>query len=235
MRLAAIAFFLLFVCISYAQNNKVVQTKNGIELTYEIKKVDSGSKKTKYSIVVTAINKNSNALYYETSPSYSSEFVSIKIDNSTGLFKDYVDLKGEKTSFKVENNKELYKIEENKEYTQSKFFNVKTGETPIVSVKYNDGLKKFEDFKIEVFTKDFIDGLWKTECGNNNILLTLNTVLAKTTILQTSNGKQIKWIETSPNIFVKETDVNTILIFNKQNKRFIYTTTEGITMEWIKQ
>lgn len=78
MRLAAIAFFLLFVCISYAQNHKVVQTKNGIELTYEIKKVDSGSKKTKYSIVVTAINKNSNALYYETSPSYSSEFVSIK-------------------------------------------------------------------------------------------------------------------------------------------------------------
>lgn len=59
--------------------------------------------------------------------------------------------------------------------------------------------------------------------------------MAKTTILQTSNGKQIKWIETSPNIFVKETDVNTILIFNKQNKRFIYTTTEGITMEWIKQ
>jgi hypothetical protein len=129
----------------------------------------------------------------------------------------------------------LYKIEENKEYTQSKFFNVKTGETPIVSVKYNDGLKKFEDFKIEVFNKDFIDGLWKTECGNNNILLTLNTELAKTTILQTSNGKQIKWIETSPNIFFKETDVNTILIFNKQNKRFIYTTTEGITMEWIKQ
>ncbi len=93
-------------------------------------------------------------------------------------------------------------------------------------------MKKFEEVKIEVFTKDLVDGLWKTEFGNNNILLTLNTELSKTTILQTSNGKQIKWIETSPNIFVKETDVNTILIFNK---RFIYTSTEGITMEWIKQ
>ncbi len=36
---------MLLVHTSYAQNHKVVQTKNGIELTYEIKKVDSGSKK----------------------------------------------------------------------------------------------------------------------------------------------------------------------------------------------
>ncbi|HNF28889.1 MAG TPA: hypothetical protein PLY81_01265, partial [Chitinophagaceae bacterium] len=56
----------------------------------------------------------------------------------------------------------------------------------------------------------------------------------KTFILQSVNGKQIKWKQTSPTMFVKENDTNSTLSYNKEKKTFSYSSSDGINCEWIK-
>jgi hypothetical protein len=232
---------------SFAQNEKIVTTKDNIDVVYEIKKIDSSSpKKTKYFITVTAVNKNKYTVYYDLAATTSTEgkiiasgateFVSVKMDNSTGLFKDHADIAGEATTYKTDEAKVLYKIESNKVYTQTTTFNVKTGEKPIVVVSFVGNFKRLEEYNLELLTKNTIDGLWRTDCGSNNILLTYTTAEnGKIIILQTVNGKQTRWIQKGADLFVKEMDMTATLIFNKQNGRFLYTSTEGVAMEWIKQ
>ena len=81
----------------------------------------------------------------------------------------------------------------------------------------------------------FINGVWNSNCGNNNISLTFVDVANGKILLQSVNGKQIRWIKQTSTTFVRETDSNSTLTFNKGENKFYYTSSDGNNCEWVKK
>jgi hypothetical protein len=242
--ISILSFFILIS--SFGQDEKILSNQNGFEIAYKAQRLSEGNK-DKWLITVTAINKTNNQLYYalptmkQSDGSYgvnpfSSQFSSkVTVRNATGfLASDGVKIKGEVTNVFTENRGSiLAQYDPGRIYNYENTINVKHGDTPIVTVSHNYPLKKLSEFNIEI-SATLIDGDYKTSCGSNTFSISTKEENNKPFLLQSVNGKQIKWLKTSATLFVKENDTNSTLSYNKEKKTFAYSSSDGINCEWTK-
>lgn len=242
--LASILFFNIYVM---GQTETVLSNQNGFEISYKAQKLSSG-KKDKWLMSVTAVNKTSNPLYYGvatsklTDGSYSvnplvGQFSSrVTVRNATGfLSSDGVKIRGEQTYFVTETKDAiLFQYEPGRIYNYENEINVKGGDTLIVTVTHFYQLRELNDFNIAI-SSTFIDGDYNTSCGGTTFSLTLHEQSGSTWMIQTINGKQIKWLKRTATQFTRENDINTTLSYNRIKGKFTYSSSDGINCEWNKQ
>jgi len=242
--ISTLVFFIILS--SFGQSEKILSNQNGFEIAYQALRLSEGSK-DKWLITVTAVNKTDNQLYYamptmkQTDGSYlvnsfASQFSSkVTVRNATGfLASDGVKIKGEQTKLFTENKASiLSQYDPGRIYNYENTINVKHGDTPIVTVSHTYPLKKLNEFNVEV-SATLIDGDYKTSCSSNSFSLSTKEENNKTFLLQSVNGKQIKWLKNSATLFVKENDTNSTLSYNKEKKTFSYSSSDGINCEWTK-
>lgn len=245
-KLLITALFLFTNALTFAQENVIIGTKDNVEISYQLTKLESNAKKDKYLISVTAQNKNNYNLYYpviffknangsETlSPLIPTGFSKIVIRNSTGWFGDGKQVSGLETTLKTENNEVLFNVENNKIYNFETEFNVKHDDKPIITNTYGSTLRKLEEFNIAI-NDTFINGVWVSNCGNNSLALSLLDENGTKIILQSVNGNQIRWINTSTTNFTKENDNNSTLTYSKTDNKFLYSSSDGNNCEWTKK
>lgn len=246
-QILSIAAMLFLTLALHAQQEVVISNQNGFQISYKAQKLSDGSK-DKWLVTVMAINNTQENIYYSVptmkntdgtvtvnplSTQYSSK---VTVRNATGfLSSSDVKIKGENSSLYTENKAGyLLQYEPGRMYNYENTFNLKHGDTPIVTVSHNYQLKKAADFNIETSSKN-IDGDYKNSCGNGVFTLTLKEENGKTYLVQTVNGKQIKWVKQSSTQFAKESDTGTTLSYNKTKQTFLYSSSEGMNCEWTKQ
>lgn len=242
-------FFLLNVLFStflFSQETKIIGTKDNVEISYQLTELDKNSKKDKYLITISFENKSDSDLYYALPLMKNSEgkeflnplltrgFANVLIRNSTGLFRDGRQLIGQETILRTEDNGVLIGLEKNKIYNVEDEFTVKAGEKPIITNSYLNTLRKLDQFNIKM-SDAFINGMWQSNCGNTNISLSIVNENGQEKLLQTVNGKQIKWLKQNSTTFAKENDTNSTLTYNKSNNKFFYSSSDGNNCEWTKK
>jgi hypothetical protein len=242
------ALFTLFtICtglLSFCQSPILLSNQNGFEIAYKAQKLEEG-KKDKWLVTVTAINKTDKPLYYALATMkqkdgswavgpFETVFSSkVEVRNATGfLSSDGVKIKGETSDLFTENKTSiLYKYDAGRIYNYENTINVKHGDTPIITVSHFYPLKVANEFNMEA-SSALIDGDYKTTCGQMMFSLLLQDRNNRAVLIQSINGKQIKWIKTSATLFTKENDTNTTLSYNKEKKVFSYSSSDGVNCEW---
>jgi hypothetical protein len=246
IRNLSLLFFILFSLSTFGQNEIVLSNQNGFEISYRAQKLDQG-KKDKWLITVTAVNKTDAPLLYPVqtmkkgdnsftvNPLASKLSSQVTVRNATGFLASHdVKIIGEMTNLFTEKKASiLYQYEPGRIYNYENEINIKSGDTPIVTVTHFYPLKKMGEFNIET-SAAFIDGDYKTSCGDTNFSLTLQEQNGTTYLVQSINGKQIKWIKATGTQFTKTSDTNTTLSYNKSKGTFAYSSSDGITCEWTK-
>lgn len=229
-----------------AQNETILSSQNGFEIAYKAQKLSEGNK-DKWLVTVSAINKNEYSLYYalETMKQNDGTFAinpfgnlyssKVTVRNATGfLASDGVKIKGELTNIFTENKSTvLCQYDPGRIYNYENTINIKHGDTPIITVSHIYPLKKLKEYNIET-SAALIDGNYKTNCGSNVFSISLTEENNKSILVQSVNGKQIKWLKTSATLFVKENDTNSTLSYNKDKMIFLYSSSDGINCEWTK-
>lgn len=240
---------LFAICIyfaTHAQNEIILSNQNGFEIGYKAQKLEEG-KKDKWLITVTAINKTDQPLYYALQTTkqqdgtvavnpFGSLFSSkVTVRNATGfLASDGVKIKGEPSDLFTENKSAaLFKYDPGRIYNYENTINIKHGDTPIITISHSYPLKAVKEYNIET-SSALIDGDYKTSCGQTAFSLSLQDQSGKTYLIQSVNGKQIKWLKTSATLFTKENDTNSTLSYSKERKTFAFSSSDGITCEWSK-
>jgi hypothetical protein len=232
--------------ISFSQNPTVISNQNGFEIAYKAQKLNEG-KKDEWLVTVTAINKTDKPLYYalQTMKQNNGSFAvnplatlfssKVTVRNALGfLSADGVKIKGEESELFTENKTTiLFKYDPGRIYNYENTINIKHGDTPIITVTHFYPLKNLNEFNIET-SSALIDGDYKTSCAQTIFSLSLKDQNNQTILIQSINGKQIKWIKTSATMFAKENDSNTTLSYSKEKKTFSYSSSDGITCEWSK-
>ncbi|TAD81943.1 MAG: hypothetical protein EAY75_16935 [Bacteroidetes bacterium] len=232
--------------ISFSQTEKMLSNQNGFEIAYRAQKI-SGGKKDKWLITVTAVNKTQHAIFYEqptavqspgsTAPNgfayQSSSKVTVR--NAIGfLANDGVMIKGEPTKLFTESKSTvLMQYEPGRIYNYESSVNIKPGDSPIVTVSHYYPLRKLSEFNIQI-SAELIDGDYKTTCGLNTWSVSMKEENGKSYLIQSVNGKQIKWIKSTATLFLKETDSSTIISYNREKKTFAYSNSDGVNCEWTK-
>lgn len=237
----------VFACLlSFSQTPIVLSNQNGFEIAYKAQKLNEG-KKDEWLVTVTAINKTEKPLYYAlqtmkqnngsiTASPLATLFSSkVTVRNAVGfLAADGVKIKGEESELFTENKTSiLYKYDADRIYNYENTINIKHGDTPIITITHYYPLKNLSEFNIET-SSALIDGDYKTSCAQTTFSLSLKDQNNQTILIQSINGKQIKWIKTSATLFTKENDSNTTLSYNKEKKTFSYSSSDGINCEWSK-
>jgi hypothetical protein len=247
LRFSLLTISLFFYSFSQAQDKLTLNNQDGIYVTYELTKIEEGSKKDTYLAVVKAENKNDYDVFYSiplTKQANGSTAISIlenklfaqsSVRNSTGLFGDNINLTGQETKLITNDNKILYSISKGNFITAEKEFKVKKGAKPILTNTFLLPLKSIDNFDIAV-NEATINGDWISNCGNIQMTLTMaKNEKNETVIQQLINGKQNIWRKTTANTFEKLNDKTTTLSYNKQNNSFSYSTTDGVSCVWTKK
>jgi hypothetical protein len=243
--LLTISFF--FYSFLQAQDKVILNNQDGMYVSYELTKIDAGTKKDTYLVVVKAENKNDYDVFYSvplTKQANGSNAVSILenklfaqsvVRNSTALFGDNINLAGQETKLITNDNRILYSISKGNFITAEKEFKVKPGVKPIITNTFLLPLKSIDNFDIAI-NEAAINGDWNSNCGNMQMTLTLTKNEKNETVIhQLVNGKQIVWRKTTANTFEKLNDSTTTLSYNKQNNSFSYSTTDGVSCLWTKK
>ena len=247
IRISILSFIIFISTILKAQEKIVLNNQDGVFITYELTKIESNSKKDTYLAVVKAENKNEFNLFYGVQqtklPNGTSQisilenqlFAQSSVRNSTSLFGDNVNLKGNTTKFFTNDNKVLFTIGKGSFITAEKEFKVKSGVKPILTNTFLFTLKSIDNFDLAI-SEDIINGDWTSSCGNIQMALTLTkNEKGETLIQQQINGKQNSWRKTTLNTYEKVNDKSATLSYNKSNNSFNYSTTDGVVCGWTKK
>jgi len=247
LRFSLLTISMLFYSFLQAQDKLTLNNQDGVYVTYELTKINEGSKKDTYLAVVKAENKNDYDVFYSiplTKQANGSTAVSILenklfaqsvVRNSTSLLGDNINMAGQETKLITNDNKILYSISKGTFVTAEKEFKVKNGVKPILTNTFLFPLKSIDNFDIAV-NEATINGDWTSNCGNIKMTLTMaKNEKNETVIQQLINGKQNIWRKTTANTFEKLNDNTTTLSYNKQNNSFSYSTSDGVSCEWTKK
>jgi hypothetical protein len=244
----SISCFSLFICsFLMSQDKTPLNNQDGIYVTYELTKIETTSKKDTYIAVVKAENKNTYDVFYgvpllkqangttTASISANKSFAQTSVRNATGLFGENINLTGNQTTLITNDNKLLFSVPKGEFITLQNEFKVKSGIKPVLSNQFLVPLKKIDFFTIEL-DETLINGVWVSDCGNVQMVLTLiRDQNGKTVIQQSVNGKLNNWVKTNTILFEKSTDYTVTLSFNKQAASFTYFNTDGVSCTWRKQ
>ena len=242
---------LLFAIISTlpltAQYKVELANYENVKVSYTLTKLEATDKKDKYLIQVVMVNNNAQPLYYSIQGSenedktiienpFASSFTRVKIRNSTGLFGDGISLNGDGTGLITTTNQFIKVIQPGKLYNTETTFKVKAGEIPIVTNTVNYTFSKLADFDLRI-NREMIDGLWQSTCGSVSMSFTFveRTSTSMAYILQSVNGKQIKWLKQTEITFTRENDNSTTLSYQKSNNSFLYSSADGISCTLTKK
>jgi len=241
-----VLFFISTKKAVFSQIEKEIYNQNNFRISYKSQKISDGDK-DEWLITATAINENDEALYYsvptvkQNDGSYIANILArqissaITVRNTKGfLANNEVKIKGEETKILTEDNSNiLFKFSAGQIYNFESTFKVRHGDTPIITLSHFYILKPIKEFKIEI-SNDMIEGNYKSSCGQNSFSLSLSKENGKIFILQSINGKQVKWNKNSSTQFIKENDETTTLSFNKLTNKFSYSSSDGVNCEWTK-
>lgn len=238
--------FLAFVGV-FAQSPIELANIDNVKISYTLTKLESTDKKDKYLIQVTLVNANSNPVYYAipgivnadktvTMDPFNDKFAKVKIRNSTGLFGDGIGLSGDNTGLVTTGNGFVYVIHPGKMYNSETTFKVKTGEAPIVTNTVKQNLNQLSNYDLQI-NRSMIDGLWKSTCTSVDMSLSYveMTGTSPASIIQSVNGKQIKWIKQTDITFVRENDNSTTLSYQKATNSFLFSSSDGISCTLTKK
>lgn len=241
-----ITFSLLtFNCLG--QKEIELADKNDVKISYQLLLEDEGKKKDSYILIVNALNESETDLYYEVALTENNQgqlqlpfipeekgFTKILVRNSTGLFGDGQSIIGEQTDLITTDNSMLFHLKKGDILTQETTFKVKTGIKPLITNTFNKTLKPLEGFDIQI-SGDMLDGDYISSCGDIRININgQNSEEKGDYLLQTTNGNQFIWLRTSETTFVRENSDDLTLIFNKDENKFTYSTSDGINCIWNK-
>lgn len=247
LKILPVTVSVFFYSFLWGQDRLLLNNQDGIYVTYELTKLETTSKKDTYTAIVRAENKNAYDVFYGVpllkqangttafSISANKSFSQTSVRNATGLFGENINLTGNQTTLVTNDNKLLFSIPKGEFITLQKEFKVKTGIKPILSNEFLVPLKKIDFFTIEL-DETLINGVWVSDCGNVQMVLTLvRNQNGKTVIQQSVNGKLNNWVKTNTILFEKSTDNTVTLSFNKQAASFTYFNTDGVFCTWRKQ
>ena len=246
---------LLFGCLclisfqAMSQTDRLLSNTDGLEISYRSQKLEEGGSKDKYLVNVTAVNNNKYALFYGVRASKGSNglvsvdglsfnsVAKVVVRNSVGfLAASDVPVRGEQTSLYADNQQQvLFKFEAGRTYHYEQTFHVKHGDTLVVTFSNNTSLKDIHNFNLDV-TQASLEGVFKTSCGGANFNLTYHTdyTTNKSYLIQTVNGRQIKWFKTSELTFIRDYDNSTTITFDKSRGEYLYSNMDGTSCEWFK-
>jgi len=244
--IALLLLLLLTINVS-AQEEKVLGSKNGIKITYQLLLEQEGKKKDKYILIVNAINDTQSNLFYEVPLSKDTNgkwilpiipeqkgFTKISVRNSTGLFGNGQSIIGDQTKLLTTNNSILYEIKRGEIYTQETTFKVRKGNKPLITNLFSKTLKDLEVFDLQL-SADMLKGDYLSSCGNLKVNINVSNSPEKGDyLIQTTNGKQFLWLRSSETTFTRENSQDFTLTFNKDNNTYNYSTSDGISCSWTK-
>ncbi len=245
--------FSIFFCSFLAFVNVFSQTPielaniDNVKISYTLTKLEATDKKDKYLIQVTLVNTSSNSVYYAipgivnadktvTMDPFNDKFAKVKIRNSTGLFGDGIGLSGDNTGLITTGNGFVYVLYPGKMYNSETTFKVKSGEVPIVTNTVKQNLNQLSNYDLQI-NRSMIDGLWKSTCTSVDMSLSFvdMTGTSPANIIQSVNGKQIKWIKQTDITFIKENDNSTTLSYQKATNSFLFSSSDGISCTLTKK
>lgn len=237
----------LCIIISYsltAQEKITLNTQDGIQVTYELTKMDEGDKKDTYLVVARAENTNDHDVYYsipmtrQANGSYvisataNQYFAQTSVRNSTSLFGDHVNFKGTETKITTNDNKLLYTIAKGAFVSGEQKFKVKKGAKPVLTNTFLLSLKPLDYYDVAI-NETMVNGDWISDCGNIQMNLTMiKNEHGDIVLQQLVNGRQNNWVKKTAHTFEKSADSNATLSFNKTNGSFTYTNTDGVLCVW---
>ncbi len=249
MKKTLIGFLFLINSSAFSQTEKVIGTNDGLEISYKYQKIEENEKKDKYMVYVSAVNKNNYPLYYGVKTARGTNgtvtidalaqnsAAKIVVRNSVGfLASDEVKVTGDQTNLFANNQQTaLFMYEAGRNYNYEHSFNVKHGDSLIITLTYNYPMKRIENFDVDV-TNAALEGMYRTSCGGATFSLALQTDIAsnRTFLIQTVNGRQIKWFKSSNFTFVRDFDSFTTITYDKISGIFYYSNMDGTNCEWIK-
>lgn len=247
IKLKAISFLFFFSTAIQAQDKIALNNQDGIFVSYELTKIESGSKKDSYLAVVKAENKNDFDIYYAVSQSLQTSgtttssilgntaFAQISVRNATGLFGGGASLAGQQTKMVTNDNKVLFSISKGSFVTSEREFKVKTGEKPVITNSFLLPLKQIDNFDLAI-SEAMVNGDWIADCGKIQMALSLSKNEKNEPIIQQLiNGRKNIWKKTTANGFEKLNDNTTTLSYNKQNNSFTYSNTDGVVCTWVRK
>ncbi len=228
----------------FAQEKITLNNQDGIQVSYELTKMDEGDKKDTYLVIVKAENTNDFDVFYSipltkqpngnfaVSASQNLHFAQTSVRNTTALFGEHVNLKGADTKLTTNDHKILFTIPKGGFVTGEQKFKVKKGVKPVLTNTFLFPLRALDRFDIAI-NETMINGDWIADCGNIHMNLSMTTnEKGETVVQQLVNGRQNTWIKKTSHTFEKLNDSNATLSFNKTNGSFTYTNTDGVLCVW---
>jgi hypothetical protein len=218
--------------------SKTIEENPDFDVRITLSKLESDSKKDKYLMEVSLVNKRDYDLYYAVAKgdgdqNTRSALGSLKVHNATGLIKSTA-VSGTPTRWETTNNEMLMQLGKNATLKTQFKFSVPKGNQPVVTYTGVNAPKKLEDFSLRL-NAALVNGTWNSSCLTAPITLSYVDTGAVHYILQTINGRYIKWIKQTENTFARAESFGTTLSFNRSNGQFFYTNTDGIFCVWRKE
>lgn len=241
---------LFFALLVNAQERLPLNGQSGINLSYQLSKIEASEKRDRYRLVVTAENVNSHDVYYTIAMkkqpdgqfrlnSYDNfSLAEVYAKNATGLMgvlNEAAKITGEQTKAVTKNNEVLFKLAKGQVLTGEVRFAVKPGQKPELVSKFNRPIKKIEEYDMTA-SGEPLTGSWISNCGNVSMTLKPGkNDKGQEVIYQTVNGRQNTWLMISDNIFEKPGDKQATLTFNKTGNIYTYTNLDGVVCIWSKK
>jgi len=230
-----------------AQEEKVLAKKNGIKISYQLLLEKSSKKNDKYILIINAENTGDKDLFYEVNLYKNKDgklrlpilpedrgFTKIKIRNAKGLFSKGKSIIGDNTKYLTTNIDKLFVVKKGDIYTIETTFKIKKGQKPLITNTFTASLNLLEDYDLKI-NSNMLEGSYTSNCGNTIININSKQSSEKGSyLIQTTNGKQFIWVKKSDDTFTRENNNDYTLTFNKNDNSFLYSTTDGITCNWIK-
>lgn len=233
-----------------AQERVPIGSQSGINLSYQLSKIEESDKRDRYKLVVTAENVNPHDVYYTIAMkkqpdgqfrlnSYDNfALAEVYAKNATGLMgvlNDAAKITGEQTKAVTKTNEVLFKLAKGQMLTGEVRFAVKPGQKPELVSKFNRPVKKIEEYDMTASGEPLV-GSWISNCGNVSMTLKPGkNDKGQDVIYQTVNGRQNVWLMISENVFEKPGDKQATVTFNRTGNIYTYTNLDGVVCIWSKK
>lgn len=217
---------------------KTIEENADFDVRITLSKLESDSKKDKYLMEVSLVSKRDYDLYYAVAKGAADQHInsamgSLKVHNATGLVKSTA-VTGTQTRWETTNNEMLMQLAKNANLKSQFKFSVPKGNQPVVTYTGINQPKGLSEFSLRL-NAALVNGTWNSSCLTSPITLSYVDTGAVHYILQSINGRYIKWLKQTENTFTRAESFGTTLSFNRSNGQFFYTNTDGIFCVWRKE
>ena len=235
---------LLTTSHSIAQSTDTVRSKDGITVTYTLKKTSTGDKHDWYHLDLFARNDNPHDVYYAkysattTTPNTYS-FSRVIIYNTSrleGFGGTTIPVQGDATGMKTDRNMILFRIAVGRQIRTTQEFTVKTGQRPNVFFGIDGPFQKLDAYKLVVSSEPVTAGLWVSSCGNVSMdLQQVTQTGGRIELKQRVNGREQTWVRNAQGVFEKPGDTSARLSWNSVGNVYTYTNDDGVVCLWQKK